>query len=115
MGAMIDINNMVEVNTVAYRVLSDALGDDGTQAFIDQFNGGNARNGHPRLTASQFAGALERGRARAAAMSASVNGGHGDFTAERHNRPSLSFEEITEQIMKTDAIERARRGLPQAK
>lgn len=111
MGAVVDINNMMDVNAVAYRVLSDALGDDGTQAFIGQFRGNNARNGRPRLMASQIADALERGKAKAAAASASVNGGSGDFTVDRHKRSARSFEEVTERIMKTDAAERARRGL----
>ena len=102
MGAInaVDINNMTEVNAVAFRVLSNALGDDVTKVFIGQFNNGGGR---PRLTASQIADALERGKARAAAMSASVGGGRGDFTKERHDRPEPTFEELTAQLRKVDA------------
>jgi hypothetical protein len=79
--------------------------------FINQFNNGDVgfRN-RPRLTASQIADALERGKARAAAMSASVGGGRGNFTEDRHKRRPMSFEEITERITKADEIELARRG-----
>lgn len=109
MGAIaVDINNMTEVNAVAFRVLSDTLGDDVTQAFIGQFNNGGGR---PRLTATQIADALESGKVRAAAMSASVGGGRGNFTKERHERPEPSFEELTARITKADAVERARWGM----
>jgi hypothetical protein len=82
----------------------------GLVVFINQFNNGDVRfSSRPRLTASQIADALERGKARAAAMSASVGGGCGNFTEDRHTRQPMSFEEITERITKADEIELARR------
>jgi hypothetical protein len=107
----VDVNDIVSVNTACFRALSDTVGDDVTRAFISQFNNGDIRSGErPRLTASQIADALERGKTRAAAMSASVGGGHGNFTADRHKRQPMSFEKVTERITETDKVELARRG-----
>jgi len=115
MGATltVDVNNMTDVNEAVFRLLGDNLDDRVTQAFIGQFNNGNVRtDGRPRLTASQIADAIMRGKERAAAMSASVNGGCGNFTEDRHNKPERSFEEITERITVADITERARWGIP---
>jgi hypothetical protein len=74
-----------------------AVGDDVTRAFINQFNNDNVRADiRPRMTASQFADALERGKARAAAAS----GGNGNFTEDRHKLSGMTHEEISAGIKK---------------
>ncbi|MDR2586485.1 MAG: hypothetical protein LBC84_09795 [Prevotellaceae bacterium] len=62
----------------------------------------------PPLAASQIAAALERGKARAAAMSANTPNRPGrDFTKDRHNFTELSNEEIILGMRKTqEATER---------
>ena len=54
----------------------------------------------PRLTPAQFAEAVERGKARAAAMSASVGGGRGNYTEDRHKQPQPTHEEVVAGIKK---------------
>jgi hypothetical protein len=111
MGAVtVDINNMMNVNAVGFRALSDALGDDGTRVFINQFKDRNhhADNAnHTRVTASRMAAILERAATDA---EAGRGKGDGDATKEKYDRPNIPFEEATEQIRIADMAERARRG-----
>jgi hypothetical protein len=118
MGAAIavDVNNAVEVNAVAFRVLSDNLGDDVTRAFINQFSSGNVRTGtnteqRPRVTASQIADILERARAKA---KEGRGKGMGDYTKEKHKMPEPSLEEYTASIMRMqDIMDEVKREHPE--
>jgi len=76
MGAVVDVENPIDVRKAALRVLNTHLGPEVTRAFMGQ--------------------TLHR---------------TGDFTAEKYERPEESFEEVTKQIMETDAEMRARRVL----
>lgn len=103
----IDVNDMVSVNAAAFRVLSDNLGDDATAAFISQYQRpscirSDTVHKRPRLTATQIADALEYGKAESARLNASVTE-HGDYTRERHERPSRTNEEVWEDIQRLQA------------
>jgi hypothetical protein len=104
MGAIaIDLNNVVEVNNIGLRALNDALGEDGTRIFIGQYAKSNAeRCERQRVTTAQIAEILEDAKVTAKQLSAS---GFGDFTKERHERPEMSFENISERLMKAEAVE----------
>jgi hypothetical protein len=107
----VDVSNMVEVNAIGFRALSDALGDDGARVFINQFKDlGRANNNvaRPRVATSRIADILERAEAEA---EAGRGKGNGDATKEKYDCPQMSFEEVTERIMATDVTERARFGL----
>jgi hypothetical protein len=96
----IDLNDVVGVQAAGLRALSDALGDDGARVFINQYKNDYER---PRLTASQIAGAIERGKAKAAALNASVGGGVWDYTAERHQQPGRTHAEVSADIKRIQA------------
>ena len=100
MGATvaIDLNDVVAVNAAGLRALSNALGDEGARVFIRQYT--NENNVRPRITASQIAEILEQADTKAKALSAT---GVGDFTKERHERPDMPFEVISERLMKAEA------------
>lgn len=109
----IDVNDVVGVNAAALRVLNDNLGDAVTTAFLKQYEKPNVRSdtGHkrPHLTAAQIADALESGKAESARLNASVTG-HGDFTRERHERPSRTHDEVWADIQRIQAARTA--GVP---
>jgi hypothetical protein len=96
MGAVaVDVNNVVEISAVGFRALHDALGEYGTQVFIDRYF-----DKRPRITAAEIAEILERAETKAKELDGT---GIGDFTNERHEWPAQSFEEITARLMKAEA------------
>jgi len=96
----IDLNDVVGVQAAGLRALSDALGDDGARVFINQYKSEYER---PRLSASQIASAIERGKAKAAALNASVGGGVGDYTVDRHQQPERTHAEVSADIKRIQA------------
>jgi hypothetical protein len=105
----IDLNDVVGVQAAGLRALADALGDDGARVFINQYTNGYER---PRMAASQIAGAIERGKARAAALNASVGGGIGDYTAERYQRPERTYAEVSADIKRIQAAKSSAGVMP---
>lgn len=63
----------------------------------------NAGRTRPRLTAAQIADAIEQGKAEAARLNASVGGGCGNFTEDRHNFPGMTNDEVFAGIMRLQA------------
>jgi len=110
MGATIavDLNDVVAVNAVGLRALSDALGDDGARVFIRQYT--QESHVRPRVTTAQIAEILERANAKASALSA-AGVGVGDFTKERHERPDMPFEIIAERLSMAEAKQRETDGI----
>jgi len=110
MGSVaVDINNMVEVNAVGLRALSDALGDDGARVFINQFKdrsriADDADAERRRVAASRIAVILELAEA---AAEAGRGKGDGNATKEKYERPEQSFDEVTAELWRVDAEMRA--------
>jgi hypothetical protein len=64
----IDTTNPVEIRAAGIRALNEALGQDLTQIFINQYFGGvgdytKEKNEHPDLTAVEFAEIIELAKA----------------------------------------------------
>lgn len=57
----------------------------------------------PRLTAAQIAEAIEQGKADAAGLNASVGGGRGNYTEDRHKFPERTHEEVWADIQRIQA------------
>lgn len=99
----IDVNDVVGMNATILKTLNEQFGENVTTAFISQYEKPHVRSdtGHPRprLTTAQIAAALEHGKAESARLNASVTG-HGDFTQERHERPSRTHDEVWADIQR---------------
>jgi len=104
MGSVaVDVNNMVEVNAVGLRALSDALGDDGARIFINQFKDRSHiadNTNRPRVAASRIAVILEQA---ATTAEAGRGKGDGDATKEKYERHEQNFEEVTAELRKINA------------
>lgn len=94
----VDLHDVVQVSAVGLRALEEALGDDGTRVFIHQFF--DVSHIRPRVTTARIAEILEQAETKAKELAGT---GVGDFTEERYERQQLSFEEVTEKLIRADA------------
>jgi hypothetical protein len=98
---VVSVNDITGILAVGLRALTNALGDDAAGVFLEYYrNTGPRPAGRPQTPPSEIADRMERSIEEAEAMSASVNGGSGDYTKERREMPEPSDEEFIEWILK---------------